>query len=78
MDWIQLSVYCASDGVEQVSAMLSALGAEEQEIVEDMTDILAYLQETRQYWDYLDEEALAFQRRKPFVSVSLRCPIGKS
>lgn len=64
MDWLQLSVYCAVDGVEQVSAMLSALGAEEQEIVEDMTDILAYLQENQQYWDYLDEEALASQRRE--------------
>lgn len=64
MDWIQLSVYCPEDGIEQVSAMLSALGAEEQEIVDDMPTIRAHLQENQQYWDYIDEDALRVNRDK--------------
>lgn len=64
MDWIQLSVYCPENGIEQVSAMLSVLGAEEQEIVDDMATIREYLQENQQYWDYIDEDALRVNRDK--------------
>lgn len=64
MDWVQLSVYCEESGLEQLSALLSELGAPEQEIVEDMATVQAHLEANPQDWDYIDEESLRAGRDK--------------
>lgn len=58
MDCWQLSVYCANDGLDVLAAALSMIGFEEMEIVDDIESIRDTLQETRDYWDYVDETEL--------------------
>ncbi len=58
MDWVQVSIFCEHDGLEALSAVLTDLGAVEQEIVDDIESIRDTLEKTRDYWDYVDEKDL--------------------
>ena len=55
MDWIQINIYTTPEGIEPVSGRLYGLGITGVEI-EDEADFKDFLENNRQYWDYVDEE----------------------
>ena len=55
MDWIQVSIFTTSDGIEPVSGRLYQLGINGIEI-EDEQDFKDFLENNKQYWDYVDDE----------------------
>ncbi len=57
MDWIQVSIYTTSEGIEAVSGRLLGLGIYGIEI-EDEKDFKQFLEENKNIWDYVDEDLL--------------------
>jgi ribosomal protein L11 methyltransferase len=55
MDWIQVSIFTTSEGIEPVSGRLYQLGINGLEI-EDEKDFNDFLENNKQYWDYVDED----------------------
>lgn len=55
MDWIQVSIYTTTEGIEAVSGRLLGLGIYGIEI-EDEQDFKQFLEENKSIWDYVDEE----------------------
>lgn len=55
MNWIKVSVFTTSQGIEPVSGRLYQLGISGIEI-EDEQDFKDFFENNRQYWDYVDEE----------------------
>ena len=55
MDWIQVTIYTSSEGIEPVSGRLYQLGVTGVEI-EDETEFYTFLEENRGSWDYVDED----------------------
>lgn len=55
MDWIKVSVFTTSEGIEPVSGRLYQLGITGLEI-EDEQDFKDFLENNKQYWDYVDDE----------------------
>lgn len=74
MDWIQISIYTAPEGIEPVSGRLYQLGINGVEI-EDETDFKTFLEENKDYWDYVDDELIKQKsgetRIKTYVSDNL-------
>ncbi len=64
MRWIEATVKTASGEIDEVCTALEALGVEGLSI-EDEADLQRFLEENRQYWDYVDD---SLQRR--FAGVS--------
>lgn len=54
MDWIKVFIFTTSEGVEPVCGMLYQLGLYSVQI-EDAADFKDYLDNYKQYWDYIDE-----------------------
>ena len=57
MDWIKVSIYTTSEGIEPVSGRLYQLGISGLEI-EDEKDFKDFLENNKQYWDYVDEDLI--------------------
>lgn len=57
MDWIRVSIYTTSEGIEPVSGRLYCLGITGLEI-EDEQDFKDFLENNKQYWDYVDEDLI--------------------
>ena len=55
MDWLQITIDIAGGQMEQVVALLSGAGFEDL-VIEDQAEFESFLEENRQYWDYIDEE----------------------
>ena len=55
MKWLALHIDTAPAGLEPVEAMLSALGIDGL-VIEDEADFRRFLEQNRQYWDYVDED----------------------
>ena len=55
MQWIEVSIPTRSDEIDDVCAQLAELGAGGM-VVEDETDFQQFLEQNRQYWDYVDED----------------------
>jgi ribosomal protein L11 methyltransferase len=55
MDWIKVTVYTTTAGIEPVSGRLMQLGITGLEI-EDETEFKDFLEETKDYWDYVDDD----------------------
>lgn len=55
MNWIKVSIYTTSAGIEPVSGRLYQLGITGLEI-EDEQDFKDFLENNKQYWDYVDED----------------------
>ena len=55
MKWIVLHIDTVPEGLEPVSDMLGDLGIEGL-VIEDEGDFRDFLENNRQYWDYVDEE----------------------
>ncbi len=57
MDWIQVSIYTTSSGIEPVSGRLLQLGIYGIEI-EDEADFKEFLENNKDAWDYVDDELI--------------------
>lgn len=55
MDWIKVTVYTTTAGIEPVSGRLMQLGITGLEI-EDETEFHDFLEETKDCWDYVDDD----------------------
>ena len=55
MDWMQVTIYTTTEGIEPVSGRLYQLGINGIEI-EDESDFQSFLEENRRSWDYVDED----------------------
>ena len=55
MKWLAIHIDMAPAGLEPVEAALSSLGIDGL-VIEDESDFRRFLEQNRQYWDYVDEE----------------------
>ena len=55
MAWLEITLDTDSEKIESVAAQLTALGFAEL-VIEDQTEFETFLDETRAYWDYIDED----------------------
>ena len=54
MNWLELTIDTAPGGIETVAAALTAAGFDDL-VLEDQAELEIFLEENRQYWDYIDE-----------------------
>ena len=55
MDYLEVTIQTASEGIEAVASALTA-GGFDSLVVEDQAEYENFLEENRAYWDYIDEE----------------------
>ena len=55
--WLEVSVSTTPDKLDQVCARLAAAGMDSV-VIEDERDFLTFLEQNRQYWDYVDQGLL--------------------
>ncbi len=55
MDWLQITIDVKNGQMDQLIAALTAHGYEDL-VIEDQAEFESFLDENRQYWDYIDEE----------------------
>jgi len=55
MKWLALHIDTSPAGLEPVETLLSSLGIDAL-VIEDEADFRRFLEQNRQYWDYVDEE----------------------
>ena len=55
MDWLELHIDTSPAGLEPVETMLSALGIDGV-VIDDQGEFETFLEENKQYWDYVDED----------------------
>ena len=61
MHWLELKIDTTPAGIAPVSDLVEALGVTGL-VIEDEGDFLDFLEQNRQYWDYVDEELLESKR----------------
>ena len=57
LKWLEVSVNTTPDRLDSVCAKLAAAGMDSL-VIEDEQDFLNFLEQNRQYWDYVDQELL--------------------
>ena len=55
MQWLELTIRTASEAIELVAANLTLLGFDSF-IIDDETEFHEFLEQNRQYWDYVDQQ----------------------
>ena len=55
--WLEVAVNTTPDRLDQVCAKLAAAGMDSL-VIEDEQEFLSFLEQNRQYWDYVDQELL--------------------
>ena len=55
--WLEIAVNTTPDKLDDVCAKLAAAGMDSL-VIEDEGDFLSFLEQNRQYWDYVDQELL--------------------
>ena len=55
MDWLQISIDVAHGQMDKLTTLLTASGFEDL-VIEDQDEFENFLDENRQYWDYIDEQ----------------------
>ena len=70
MKWLELHIDTSSAGIEPVSALLGDYGVDSL-MIDDEGDFRDFLENNRQYWDYVDEDLLAEKRGKCRVTFYL-------
>ena len=70
MKWLELHIDTTPAGLEPVSELLREQGVEGI-VIEDEGDFQSFLENNRQYWDYVDDELLEEKRGKSRVTFYL-------
>ena len=68
MDWIKVIIYTSSEGIEALTGRLYQLGINGIEI-EDEKDFKDFLENNKQYWDYVDEDLIREKEGETKVNV---------
>ena len=68
MEWIQVSILTATDGIDMVCDRLSNIGISGFEI-EDEKDFNDFLENNTKYWDFVDEDLLKSKQGETKVKV---------
>lgn len=68
MNWIQVTIYTTSDGIEPLSGVLYQLGINGIEI-EDEADFKDFLENNRQCWDYVDDDLIKSKEKETCVKI---------
>ena len=55
MDWLEITIETASEGIEAAATALTAAGFADL-VIEDQTEYEDFLEQNRAYWDYIDEQ----------------------
>ena len=55
--WLEVTVNTTPDRLDEVCAKLAAAGMDSV-VIEDEQDFLSFLEQNRQFWDYVDQELL--------------------
>ena len=55
MEYLEISIETVSRGIDTVAAALTAAGFDDL-VMEDQQEFEAFLEENREYWDYIDED----------------------
>ena len=55
MDYLELIIATVSDGIDTVAAALTAVGFDDL-VIEDQAEFESFLEDNREYWDYIDEQ----------------------
>ena len=55
MNWLEIHIDTNHAGLEAVEAMLSSLDVDGV-VIDDETEFREFLEDNRQYWDYVDED----------------------
>ena len=58
MNWLEITVQTASSGIETLAAALTAGGFTDL-VLEDQSEFEDFLEDNREYWDYIDESLQA-------------------
>ena len=58
MDWLELKIDTSHAGLDAVTELLEQQGVTDV-MIDDEADFQSFLENNRQYWDYVDEELLA-------------------
>lgn len=66
MNWLEITIYTTTEGIEPVCGNLYQLGITGLEI-EDETDFKEFLEENHQFWDYVDEDLLKEKNKETCV-----------
>ena len=68
MDWIQVSIFTTSEGIEPVTGRLLRLGISGIEI-EDEQDFKEFLENNKDCWDYVDEDLIRQKEGETCIKV---------
>lgn len=67
MDWIKVTIFTTSEGIEPITGRLYQLGITGIEI-EDEQDFKDFLENNKQYWDYVDDDLIREKEGETKVS----------
>lgn len=70
MEYIEVKIKTTSTGIEHVSNVLVSLGFGSF-VVDDEKDFLDFLENNKNYWDYVDEELLQSKKGGSFITLYL-------
>jgi ribosomal protein L11 methyltransferase len=73
MNWLKVNISTTSDGTEAVTAMLMDIGINGVQI-DDVNDLINFIENNADKWDYIDEELMAKQSDKEDVRVIFYVP----
>ncbi|MBQ8526081.1 MAG: 50S ribosomal protein L11 methyltransferase [Clostridia bacterium] len=70
MEWIKLSIFTSSEGIEEVCDALYDIGMKDVQI-EDEQEFTEFLEENKKYWDYVDDELINQKKGETKVIIYL-------
>ncbi len=68
MDWIKVTIFTSAEGIEPLTGVLYQIGITGVEI-EDEADFYDFLENNRQYWDYVDDDLKKEKHKETCVNV---------
>ncbi len=68
MEWIKITIYTSTEGIEPLTGVLYQIGVTGFEI-EDEADFYEFLENNHQYWDYVDDELKNEKHKETCVNV---------
>lgn len=68
MEWLKVTIYTSSEGIEPLTGVLYQVGVTGVEI-EDEADFYDFLENNQQYWDYVDEDLKKEKHKETCVNV---------
>ena len=68
MEWLKVTIYTSSEGIEPLTGVLYQIGVTGVEI-EDEAEFYDFLENNQQYWDYVDEDLKKEKHKETCVNV---------